>query len=156
MDKESQNLRGGVSALKDFTDKGGGFFPSLCLFLLYEAEKFMEKIMIRCEKILTYIAVLSIFVMMLLTSADAIGRYLFNSPIAGAYEVTEKYLMLIAVYLGASFTYREGSNIRIGLVIDRLPRQVRMGLNLFAQVFSICYGICVGCSRGGECFPNLS
>jgi TRAP-type C4-dicarboxylate transport system permease small subunit len=100
----------------------------------------MEKMLIRCEKASTYIAVLSIFVMMMLTTADAIGRYLFNYPIAGAYEVTEKYLMLIAVYLGASFTYREGSNIRIGLVIDRLPRQVRMGLNLFAQVFSICYG----------------
>jgi TRAP-type C4-dicarboxylate transport system permease small subunit len=100
----------------------------------------MERILIRCEKVLTYVAVLSIFVMMLLTTADAIGRYVFNYPIAGAYEVTEKYLMLIAVYLGAAYTYREGSNIRIGLVIERLPKQAKLWLNLFAQVFSICYG----------------
>lgn len=100
----------------------------------------MEKILIRCEKWSTFVAVLSIFIMMCLTTADAIGRYLFNFPITGAYEVTEKYLMLIAVYMGASYTYRAGSNIRITLILDHLPREVKMALNIFAQIFSICYG----------------
>jgi len=100
----------------------------------------MERILSECEKWSTHLAVLSIFVMMLLTTADAIGRYLFSLPITGAYEVTEKYLMLIAVFLGASYTYRGGSNIRVTLLVDRLPPQVKMGLNIFAQVFSICYG----------------
>lgn len=100
----------------------------------------MEKILLKCEKWSTALAVLSIFIMMCLTTVDAIGRYLFNFPITGAYEVTEKYLMLIAVYLGTSYTYRGGSNIRITLLIDHLPRQVKMGLNIFAQIFSICYG----------------
>ena len=99
----------------------------------------MEKILSHCEKWSTSLAVVSIFIMMCLTTADAIGRYLFNFPITGAYEVTEKYLMLIAVYLGASYTYRGGSNIRITLLIDRLPRRVKMVLNIFAQIFSICY-----------------
>jgi TRAP-type C4-dicarboxylate transport system permease small subunit len=100
----------------------------------------MERILLRCDKVLTSIAVLSIFVMMVLTTADAIGRYIFNYPITGAYEMTEKYLMLIAVYLGTSYTYREGSTIRITLLVDHLPRQVKMGLHIFAQIFSICYG----------------
>jgi TRAP-type C4-dicarboxylate transport system permease small subunit len=100
----------------------------------------MENTLERCEKVLTSIAVLSIFVMMCLTSADAIGRYIFNSPITGAYEFTEKYLMLTAVYLGASYTYRGGSTIRITLLVSRLPSNIRMGLNIFAQLFSICYG----------------
>jgi len=100
----------------------------------------MERFLSQCEKWSTHLAVLSIFVMMVLTTADAIGRYLFNFPITGAYEVTEKYLMLVAVYLGASYTYRGGSNIRITLLVDRLPRQVKMALNIFAQVFSTCYG----------------
>jgi TRAP-type C4-dicarboxylate transport system permease small subunit len=100
----------------------------------------MEKILSQCEKGSTALAVLSIFVMMVLTTADAIGRYLFNYPITGAYEVTEKYLMLVAVYLGASYTYRGGSNIRVTLLVDHFPRQVKIGLNIFVQVFSICYG----------------
>lgn len=100
----------------------------------------MENILERCEKVLTSIAVLSIFVMMCLTSADAVGRYIFNSPITGAYEFTEKYLMLTAVYLGASYTYRGGSTIRITLLVSRLPSNIRIWLNIFAQLFSICYG----------------
>ena len=100
----------------------------------------METILERCEKVLTSVAVLSIFLMMCLTSADAIGRYIFNSPITGAYEFTEKYLMLTAVYLGTSYTYRGGSTIRITLLVSRLPSNIRMGLNIFAQLFSICYG----------------
>ena len=100
----------------------------------------MEKVLGRFEKWSTHVAVLSIFIMMLLTTADAIGRYLFSFPLPGAYEVTEKYLMVIAVYLGASYTYRGGSTIRITLLVDRLPSRARMVLQVFAQVFSICYG----------------
>jgi TRAP-type C4-dicarboxylate transport system permease small subunit len=100
----------------------------------------MQKILSHFEKWSTHVAVLSIFIMMILTTADAIGRYLFSLPLAGAYEVTEKYLMIIAVYLGASYTYRGGSTIRITLLVDRLPHGVKMVLNVVAQVFSICYG----------------
>ncbi len=100
----------------------------------------MEKVLGHFEKWSTHVAVFSIFIMMLLTTADAIGRYLFSFPLAGAYEFTEKYLMIIAVYLGASYTYRGGSTIRITLLVDRLPSNVKMILHLFAQVFSICYG----------------
>ncbi len=100
----------------------------------------MEKVLDRFEKWSTHVAVLSIFVMMLLTTADAIGRYLFSFPLPGAYEVTEKYLMVIAVYLGASYTYRGGSTIRITLLVDRLPGGIKMALKVLAQIFSICYG----------------
>jgi TRAP-type transport system small permease protein len=100
----------------------------------------VEKVLGYFEKWSTHVAVLSIFIMMVLTTADAIGRYLFSLPITGAYEITEKYLMVIAVYLGASYTYRGGSTIRITLLVDRLPRGAKMFLNIFSQVFSICYG----------------
>jgi TRAP-type C4-dicarboxylate transport system permease small subunit len=100
----------------------------------------MEKVLGHFERWSTHVAVLSIFIMMVLTTADAIGRYLFSFPLPGAYEVTEKYLMIIAVYLGASYTYHGGSTIRITLLVDRLPLRVKMVLHIFAQVFSICYG----------------
>ncbi|HVP76333.1 MAG TPA: TRAP transporter small permease [Thermodesulfobacteriota bacterium] len=100
----------------------------------------VENVLGKCEEVLTYIAVLSIFVMMCLTTVDAIGRYIFNYPITGAYEFTEKYLMLTAVYLGASYTYRGGSTIRITLLVSRMPPNIKIGLNIFAQIVSICYG----------------
>ncbi len=100
----------------------------------------MGEVLGHFEKWSTRVAVFSVFVMMLLTTADAIGRYLFSLPIAGAYEFTEKFLMIAAVYLGASYTYRGGSTIRITLLVDRLPRRAKMALQMLAQIFSICYG----------------
>jgi TRAP-type C4-dicarboxylate transport system permease small subunit len=118
------------------------YFLTSVLLLIGEdrgGRRDMERVLGHFEKWSTHVAVLSIFIMMVLTTADAIGRYLFSFPLVGAYEITEKYLMIIAVYLGASYTYRGGSTIRITLLVDRLPRGVKMVLHVFAQVFSLCY-----------------
>ena len=100
----------------------------------------MEKFLLRCEKVLTYIAVLSIFIMMCLTTTDAIGRYFFSRPITGAYELTEKYFMLITIFLGIAYAYRGGAFIRVGILMDRMPVKVKVPINYFGQVFSILYG----------------
>ena len=60
--------------------------------------------------------------MMLLTSGRrAVSRYLLNSPILGAYEITEKYLMVATIFLGLSYAYRGGVFIRVTFLVDRLP-----------------------------------
>jgi len=100
----------------------------------------VEKFLLRCEKVLTYIAVLSIFIMMCLTTTDAIGRYFFSRPITGAYELTEKYFMLITIFLGIAYAYRGGAFIRVGILMDRMPVKVKVPINYFGQVFSILYG----------------
>ena len=58
--------------------------------------------------------------MMCLTSADALSRYAFNRPILGAFEITEKYLMVAAIFLGLSYGYRGGLFIRVTFLVDRL------------------------------------
>ncbi len=100
----------------------------------------MEKFLQRCEKILTYVAVLSIFIMMCLTTTDAIGRYFFSRPITGAYELTEKYFMLVTIFLGMAYAYRGGAFIRVGILMDRMPMKVKVPINYFGQIFSIVYG----------------
>lgn len=62
--------------------------------------------------------------MMLLTSADAIFRYFFHQAIIGAYEFTEKYLMVIVVFLGMSYVMRTKGHIRIDIIVERLPEHV--------------------------------
>ncbi len=52
----------------------------------------------RCELGLVYAGVVATFLMMCLTSGDAVSRYLFNRPVIGAYEITEKYLMVAAIF----------------------------------------------------------
>jgi TRAP-type C4-dicarboxylate transport system permease small subunit len=100
----------------------------------------MEKFLHRCERFLTYVAVLSIFIMMCLTTTDAVGRYFFSRPITGAYELTEKYFMLITIFLGVAYAYRGGAFIRVGILMDRMPMKVRVPINYCGQIFSIIYG----------------
>ena len=99
----------------------------------------MEKLLSGCERVLTYLAVVSAFVMMCLTTADAGGRYLFNRPITGAYEVTTNYLMIAAVFLAMAYAYREGAHIRVTFVADRLPRGPKLVVNHLVQVVSALY-----------------
>ncbi len=99
----------------------------------------MEKTLRRIEKGLLYVAMAAVFGMMCLTSVDAVWRYAFNSPITGAYEITEKYLMLIGIFLGMSYTYRGSGFIRVTILMERLPKAVKVPINYFAQLFSIVY-----------------
>ena len=95
----------------------------------------------RCEIALLYVGVFATFAMMCLTSADAISRYLFNSPIIGAYEITEKYLMVAAVFLGLSYAYRGGGLIRVTFLVDRLPGRLKLFADYVAHAVSL--GFCV-------------
>lgn len=101
----------------------------------------MEKFLHRCERVLTSVAVLSLFIMMCLTTTDAIGRYFFSRPITGAYELTEKYFMLITIFLGIAYAYRGGAFIRVGILMDRMPMKVKVPINYIGQIFSIVYGV---------------
>jgi TRAP-type C4-dicarboxylate transport system permease small subunit len=77
--------------------------------------------------------------MMLLMTADAGGRYLFNRPILAAYELTTNYLMVAAVFLAMPYTYRQGGNIRVTFLVERLGRGPRLAVNYVVQIISILY-----------------
>ncbi len=100
----------------------------------------MQKLLDYCEKVMIYISSMSTFVLMLLTTADAGGRYLFNRPITGAYEITANYLMVAAVFMATGYGYREGAYIRVTFLADHLPRMVKLVVNHLVQLASVVYG----------------
>ena len=71
-----------------------------------------------CERVLTLVAALATFAMMLLTTADAVGRYPLNRPILAAYELTTNYLMGAVIFLAMPYAYRLGANIRVTFLVD--------------------------------------
>src|SRR3977135_2361821 len=99
----------------------------------------VEKLLSWCELVLVYIAVLAAFLMMCLTSADAIARYALNSPILGAYEITEKYLMVATIFLGLSYAYRGGVFIRVTFLVDRLSGRMKLAADYFAYFVSLVF-----------------
>ena len=91
----------------------------------------------KCERVMALLAVWATFIIMGITTADALGRYVFNRPIMGVYEITEKYLMVAAVFLAVGYGYRRGAYIRVTFLINRLPQQAKVALEIFGQIFSI-------------------
>lgn len=102
----------------------------------------IERLLSRCENVLIHCSTVAALGIMCLTGADALGRYLFNQPILWAYEITENYLMVLTVFLAVCHSYRRGSFIRVSFLVDRLPQEVRVVMNYFAQVFCILLSLC--------------
>src|SRR5437016_1313543 len=94
--------------------------------------------------------------MMCLTSADALSRYLLNRPIVGAYEITEKYLMVAAIFLGLSYAYRGGVFIRVTFLVDRLPSPLKLAANYFAHLVSLLFCLIVLVATTQQAWRALS
>jgi TRAP-type C4-dicarboxylate transport system permease small subunit len=99
----------------------------------------MQRWLDGCEWGLTVVAALATFGMMLLMTMDAAGRYLFNRPILAAYELTTNYLMVAVIFLALPYAYRQGANIRVTFLVDRLGPTPRLVIDHLVQVISILY-----------------
>jgi TRAP-type C4-dicarboxylate transport system permease small subunit len=108
------------------------------------------------ELVLVYAGVVAAFLMMCLTSADAICRYLLNSPILGAYEITEKYLMVATVFLGLSYAYRGGGFIRVTFLVDRLPRPLKLLADYIAHGISLAFCVIMLVATAQQALRALS
>jgi TRAP-type C4-dicarboxylate transport system permease small subunit len=81
--------------------------------------------------------------MMVLTICDVIGRYFFNSPITGAYEITE-VMMVTVVFLFVGYTQAQKGHISIDFVIRVLPQKMRMAIDIVTHLVSLFILILIG------------
>ena len=81
--------------------------------------------------------------MMLLTTCDVIGRYIFNAPITGAYEITE-VMMITVVFLFLGYTQAQKGHISIDFVIQLLPQKMRMTIDIVTHLVSLFIMILIG------------
>jgi TRAP-type transport system small permease protein len=79
---------------------------------------------------LSYLGALALMVMMLLTSADVAGRYLFNKPITGAFELTE-FLVLILIFSFLAPTQAKKTHVGVDLLVGRLPEKWQTIIGIF-------------------------
>lgn len=92
----------------------------------------IEHALVRVENALAALSLVSAFAMMLLVSADAVSRYLFNAPLQIQYEFTTYYLMVISILPALSWTYRLQGHVRVNLVELSMPTGVRIAWRLIA------------------------
>lgn len=87
--------------------------------------KFLRKISYFLNMILGYISFVAFFVIMAFIVLNVIMRYLFNSPILGAYEIVEQ-MMLVGVFCSFAYAQEQGVHIRVTMLIMHLPKRVAM------------------------------
>ncbi|NRG17450.1 TRAP transporter small permease [Rhizobiales bacterium] len=82
---------------------------------------------------LRIIAGLLILIMMAVTFVDVIGRYVFSSPLPGAFELTEVLLGLV-IFAGLPLVTLREEHVTVDLVTSRVPHFIRQWLLKFAHV----------------------
>jgi TRAP-type C4-dicarboxylate transport system permease small subunit len=102
------------------------------------AMRFFERGTQRLSRAINSIGVGFLAVMMFLTGTDVTLRYIFNRPIAGAYELTE-LMMVILVFWGLSYTQFEKGHVAIELVFSRLPKRAQAIVDII--VYCLCLGL---------------
>lgn len=90
----------------------------------------------RLEAVFLRLSQVALVIMMILTSADAISRYVFKQSIVGAYESTELYLMVALVFLSMSFVKKVDGHIRLDILFDRFPTKVQHRLDAFYSLLA--------------------
>ncbi|MCZ4253942.1 TRAP transporter small permease [Sulfitobacter sp. PR48] len=79
------------------------------------------------------LAGITLMAVMVLVVANALLRYLFNTPVAGTLELTEGALPII-VFLSLAMTQYEGGHIKVVLLTRTLPQGLRRAAVVLAML----------------------
>jgi TRAP-type transport system small permease protein len=107
----------------------------------------LDRACARIEWVTVRAAALALVLTVLLTTADALARYFLNSPIAGAIEINNEFLMPALVFFTMSYVYSKGGHVRVTIVSEHLPPRVQRALMgvfdfLTALIFAgLTYGL---------------
>ncbi len=99
--------------------------------------KIIIKFFDRLEFICHSIGLAAIFVMMMVITIDSLGRYFFNNPIAGSFELVQNYLMVAVVFLSISYTYKLDGHIKVEIVARLIPDRVRDVLFILTSTLAV-------------------
>lgn len=74
--------------------------------------------------VLSRLGCVALFFMMCLTVVDVVGRYVFNSPILGAFEMTE-FLVLIVVFSFLGYAQSQKVHVTVDILFNRFPKKIQ-------------------------------
>lgn len=76
------------------------------------------------------VAALLVTGLVLVTCVDVVGRYFFNAPLGGAFELTQIFLAAL-VFVSLPLTTLHGGHVEVDLLLPFLPYNVRHALGRF-------------------------
>lgn len=113
--------------------------------MLKKISQWTEKRIVPFNKYLNYIGMVLVFLLMLLTVADVVGRKLVGvvpgfEPVPGSFELTE-FMMLAIVYTALGYAQVKGDHISIDVLTSRFNPRARNILDLV--VYVVCAAMAV-------------
>src|SRR5262245_59135927 len=86
------------------------------------------------DRALGFSAAVLLFGLMMLTTADVIGRYIFNWPLRGAFEITE-LLLLTLIFAGLPLASRADEHVTLDFIDMILTARGRLLLRRIVDFF---------------------
>jgi TRAP-type transport system small permease protein len=90
----------------------------------------------QANRVMVYIAAVGLFGMMGITVIDVIGRYVFNHPLMGSYELIG-YLMAIAGPWAIGYSQIQKGHIRVDFILKRFPRKGQAVITSIAYLIGL-------------------
>lgn len=95
----------------------------------------MERVSLFINRIAHHISAVIMLALMILTVIDVAGRYLFNRPIRGTFELTEFALVLI-VFLALGYAQHNDDHVVIDLLYTQFPKSLQQIVYLLSTLIS--------------------
>jgi TRAP-type C4-dicarboxylate transport system permease small subunit len=96
----------------------------------------LDRVLYSVTRTFSIIGAVALSIMMLLTVVDVTGRYLFNKPVIGGWEITGLLLVWAAV-LGIGYCQMEKGHIRVEFLLVRFPPRVQAIVNSLAYLLGL-------------------
>jgi len=96
----------------------------------------VRKTIQRCTLYMSYIGMILLIPMMLLTSGEVVGRAVWSQPIPGSIELSS-YLLAAFILLGLAYTQQVKGHVRVTMFVSRLPEKWGLVLDVITSLLSL-------------------
>jgi len=96
----------------------------------------VRKTIQRCTRYMSYIGMILLIPMMLLTSGEVVGRAVWSQPIPGSIELSS-YLLAAFILLGLAYTQQVKGHVRVTMFVSRLPEKWGLVLDVITSLLSL-------------------
>jgi TRAP-type transport system small permease protein len=95
-----------------------------------------NKIMLGVSKVMAGAAATILVVMMMISVVEVCGRFFFNKPLNGSFELGG-ILLVTAGTWGMGLCQLKKNHIRVDVITNRFSRRVKAAFDIFAYIFCI-------------------
>jgi TRAP-type C4-dicarboxylate transport system permease small subunit len=102
----------------------------------------MKKFLSWCQKLDNFVLVITFSVMVLASFAQVVNRNIFKLPISGLEEVS-KYCMIYMVLLGTELGLRDGTQISVTAIVDKLKGFPKKIIQIISKLILVVFSAAV-------------